>query len=56
MIYSLLALVCQCIVTSWWRGRGILSLDKHVGLSAAATSWNGGWHKVAARAKNELRG
>lgn len=47
---------CQshCVVTSVWRGRGILSLDKHVALITAVTSWNGIWHKVATQAINKL--
>lgn len=36
------------------KSRGILSLDKHVALNAAVTSWNGSWHKVAPLAKNKL--
>lgn len=47
--------VPPCAVTSVCKSRGILSLDKHVALSAAVTSWNGNWHKVAPRAKNKRR-
>lgn len=41
-------------MTSVCRGRGILSLDKHVALGVAVTSWNGSWHKVAPQTKNKL--
>lgn len=47
---------CQshCVMTSVCKSRGILSLDKHVALSAAVAAWNGSWHKVAPTAKNNL--
>lgn len=41
-------------MTSVRKSRGILSLDKHLALSAAVTSWNASWHKVAPQAKNKL--
>lgn len=47
---------CQShrVMTLVCKSRGILSLDKHLALSAAVTSWNGSWHKVAPGAKNIL--
>lgn len=42
-----------CAVTSVREGRGILSVDKHVALSAAVTSWNGSWHEATHLAKNK---
>lgn len=48
---------CQShrVMTLVCNSRGILSLHKHLALSAAVTSWNGSWHKVALEAKNILR-
>lgn len=47
---------CQShhVMTLVCKSRGILSLHKHLALSAAVTSWNGSWHKVALQAKNTL--